>query len=149
MLPIRVPSLAERKEDIGALADRFCEIACGRHGLPRLTLSHNARRAAEAAAWPGNVRQLSHAIEAAVIRAAGADATEIGVRHLFPEAQEPPASAGRPTFQEATRRFQRELIQAALERNQWNVTDTARELDMARSHLYGLIRGLEIVRSDR
>src|SRR5262249_37010484 len=72
VLPIRMPSLAERREDIALLADFFCAQACDRHRLPRLNLSPNAVHAAESAEWPGNVRQLENAIEAAVIRAAGA-----------------------------------------------------------------------------
>src|SRR5437763_866253 len=74
VLPVRVPSLAERREDIPLLAAFFCAQACQRHGLARLALSPNALRAAEAAEWPGHVRQLENAVEAAVIRAAGAHA---------------------------------------------------------------------------
>src|SRR5438876_851423 len=77
VLPIRVPSLAERREDIPLLAAWFCTQACTRHGLPRLALSPNALRAAETAEWPGNVRQLENAVEAAVIRAAGAHAKQV------------------------------------------------------------------------
>src|SRR2546428_535273 len=81
VLPIRVPSLAERREDIPLLAAHFCAQACQRHDLPRLALSPNALRAAESAAWPGNVRQLEHAVEAAVIRAAGRHPTQGEPRH--------------------------------------------------------------------
>src|SRR5439155_1503532 len=51
VLPVRVPSLAERREDIPLLAAFFCAQACQRHGLARLALSPNALRAAEAAEW--------------------------------------------------------------------------------------------------
>src|SRR3989475_2940558 len=69
VMPLRVPSLAERREDIPALAAFFCEAAAQRHRFGRLELSSGAIHAAELAEWPGNVRQLAHAIEAAVIRA--------------------------------------------------------------------------------
>jgi transcriptional regulator with GAF, ATPase, and Fis domain len=71
VMPMRIPSLAERAEDIPALAAAFCAAAARRHGLGRLRLSEGAVRAAQAIEWPGNVRQLEHSIEAAVIRAAG------------------------------------------------------------------------------
>src|SRR6185369_9371459 len=85
VLPVRVPTLAERREDLAELAAYFCAVASERHGLPRLGLSVGARRAAESAEWPGNVRQLAHAVEAAMIRAAGEGASQIEPRHLFPE----------------------------------------------------------------
>jgi len=149
VLPVRVPSLAERREDIPLLAAFFCAQACRRHGLPRLALSPNALRAAESAEWPGNVRQLENAVEAAVIRAAGEHAKQVERVHLFPDsvaAAEPDAAA---TFQEATRRFQARLLHDALEAQGWNVVDTARRLDLARSHIYNLIRAFGLERGRR
>ncbi len=149
VLPIRVPSLAERREDIPLLAAFFCAQACQRHGLPRLELSPNALRAAESAAWPGNVRQLENAVEAAVIRAAGAHAEQVERAHLFPEEAARPEAGAPVTFQEATRRFQERLLQDALEAEGWNVVDTARRLDLARSHVYNLIRAFGLERGRR
>ena len=62
-------------------------------------------------------------------------------QHLFPAAA--PAAgdpAGPLTFHEATRAFQRRYIQECLEANGWNVAATSRQLDVARSHLYSLLR---------
>jgi transcriptional regulator with GAF, ATPase, and Fis domain len=145
VLPVRVPSLAERRPDIPLLAAHFCRAACERHGFPHLEFSRNALRAVGAAAWPGNVRQLEHAVEAAVIRASGARAEQIERTHVFPEVAGVAAEEGAVTFQEATRRFQAEFLRDALEAHDWNVVETARDLDVARSHLYTLIRafGLE------
>ena len=112
VLPIRVPSLAERREDIAR---------AGRVLLPQPPASGTACRASscratrcarsQAAEWPGNVRQLAHAVEAAAIRAAGEGVTQIERAHLFPDA---PASRRTPsaplTFQEATRRFHERLL---------------------------------------
>jgi len=149
VLPIRVPSLAERREDIPLLAAHFCAQACQRHGLPRLALSPNALRAAESAAWPGNVRQLENAVEAAVIRAAGAHAEQVERAYLFPDAAARPEADAPVTFQEATRRFQGRLLRDALEAESWNVVDTARRLDLARSHVYNLIRAFGLERGRR
>ena len=145
VLPIRVPSLAERRRDVALLAAFFCAQACTHHGLPQLELSSNALHAAETAEWPGNVRQLEHAIEAAVIRAAGARVRQVERSHLFPESGATSEAEPGTTFQEATRRFQARFLQDALKANGWNVADTARSLDLTRSHVYNLIRafGLE------
>ena len=65
------------------------------------------------------------------------------------EVAAPPADPGaRPTFQEATRRFQAQLIRETLEETGWNIVEASRRLEVARSHLYALIRafGIERVR---
>ncbi|HEX2485915.1 MAG TPA: sigma-54-dependent Fis family transcriptional regulator [Myxococcota bacterium] len=153
VLPVRVPSLAERAADVPELARAFAERAAERHGLPRLALSLGALRAVEAAPWPGNVRQLENAIEAACIRAAGEGAAEVGERHVFPGAahatgEAGPRAAAEQTFQEATRSFQRALVERTLEEAGWNVTAAAQRLDLARSHLYTLIRAFDLSRRD-
>jgi Nif-specific regulatory protein len=152
VLPIRVPSLAERREDIALLAAFFCSQACNRHGFAQLKLSPNALHAVECAEWPGNIRQLENGVEAAVIRAAGRQAREVERSHLFPDdaagSNEPKAAM---TFQEATRMFQARFVQDALEAHGWNVIETARGLDITRSHVYNLIKafGLERMPPDR
>jgi Nif-specific regulatory protein len=98
------------------------------------------------AEWPGNVRQLAHAIEAAVIRAAGEQAEGIEPRHLFPGSERVAPDAPL-TFQEGTRQFQARLISDTLEDTGWNVLETSRRLDLARSHLYSLIRAFGLERT--
>lgn len=147
VLPIRVPALAERREDIPELVAFFGGNACERHGLPRLALSGNALRAAETAEWPGNIRQLAHAVEAAMIRAASERSMQVERNHLFPELAESSAEPLPITFQGATRRFQAHLLRETLEETGWNVMDTARRLDLARSHVYNLIRALGLERT--
>jgi len=141
VLPVRVPSLAERRSDITELASYFCRSACRKHHLPQLKMSPNALHAAESSEWPGNVRQLANAVEAAAIRAAGTGAEQVEVFHLFPDRPSESPEDGVPrTFQEATRRFQAEFVSKSLEENDWNVVATSRQLDVARSHIYNLIR---------
>jgi DNA-binding NtrC family response regulator/serine/threonine protein kinase len=138
---LRMPSLAERRSDIGELARFFCARACEQHGFPRLTLSAGALRAAEAAEWPGNVRQLAHAVEAATVRATGDRVEQVQRSHLFPEGDGGSATAAPLTFQAATRQFQRELLLKTLEATNWNSTETAQRLDlMTRDHVDNLIR---------
>jgi len=145
VMPLRVPSLAERREDVPALAAFFCDVAARRHRLGRLELSPCAIRAAEAAEWPGNVRHLAHAVEAAVIRAAGEGVLHVQKGHLFPDLGGQPGRRD-PTFQEATRRFQGDLLRAVLEERGWSVSEAAQQLDLARSHVYNLIRVFGLTR---
>jgi Nif-specific regulatory protein len=147
VVPIHIPGLDERRDDIPELADSFCARAVERHHLPQLRLSPGARRALQTAEWPGHVRQLEHAVEVAVIRAAGAGALQVERQHLFPDATGSGDDGETPyTFQEETRRFQAKLVRQALEESGWNVVEAARRLDIARSHLYNLINAFGIDR---
>ena len=163
VMPLRIPSLAERRDDIPRLvrhfssnsttmaATRFCESAASRHRLSRMELSPNALRATESAEWPGNVRQLANAVEAAVIRAAGEGLRHVQDTHIFPDlaTQREGSERQNLTFQEQTRRFQSELLRQALEESNWNVTEAAQRLDLARSHVYNLIHIFGLTRNRR
>ncbi|HVJ89547.1 MAG TPA: sigma 54-interacting transcriptional regulator [Labilithrix sp.] len=146
IVPINVPGLAARTEDIRDLVALFCKRACETHEVGPLTISPAAFRAAEVAAWPGNVRQLENAVEAAVIRAAAEGSTRLEVHHLFVE-QAPADPAVPETFQSATRRFQAQFVLRTLEDTGWNIVETARRLDLTRSHVYNLIRAHGFERS--
>jgi len=149
VLPIRLPALAERREDVAELARHLCGGASERHGLPRLEISPNTLRAIEMAEWPGNVRQLGHALEAAVIRACGEAARRLERHHVFPDTERSMEHSNQYlTFQEATRCFQRELLLRTLDQTGWNVAETARRLDLARSHVYNLIRAFGFQRAN-
>ena len=145
-----MPSLAERREDVADLAAHFCERACDTHDLPRLKLSVGALRAVEEAEWPGNVRQLGNAMQSAAVRAAGDSVLPIEPRHLFPERYTTPeVPAQRPSYQQATHRFAQDFVREALEETNWNMTETAARLDVARSHVYNLVKVLGIQRKPK
>jgi len=85
-------------------------------------------------------------VEAAVIRAAGGGSLAIEREHLFPnQARTSTEPRDAQTFQQATRQFQEHLLLETLRETGWNVKQTADKLDIARSHVYSLIRsfGLE------
>jgi len=158
VLPVRVPSLAQRREDVPDLAAHFCERACRTHGLSRVELSTGALQSVESAEWPGNVRELAHFMEAAVIRAAADGVLRIEREHVFPDeggtgdsdsgdrpSGEWSKGERRPTLQGATRSFQASFVLSVVEETGWNITEAAARLDVARSHVYNLIKtfGLE------
>lgn len=137
VLPVELPPLASRPEDLRDLSRELLDRAVAELSLPALRLSESAAIAIEAAEWPGNVRQLENVLKAAAIRAAAAKLEDVGARHLFPSSD--PEVDGALTFQEATRRFQRDLLARTLDETEWNVRDAARRLDIARSYAYQLI----------
>jgi Nif-specific regulatory protein len=150
VLPIRVPSLAERREDIAPLVEHFCLETCQKHGLSKLSVSYAAQKAAESADWPGNVRQLANLVQAAAIRAAAERSDVLEARHLFPETSQGNLSEGKTQlFQEATRRFQKRLLIEVLEASQWNISEAARRLGLTRAHVHNLVQAFELKREKK
>jgi Nif-specific regulatory protein len=138
VMQLRVPSLAERREDIPELVTFFCEQVCERFQFPHLEPSLGMLRAAQAAEWEGNVRDLAAAVQQAVVLAAGDRVQKVERAHLFPEQPEP-GTERQLTYQEATRIFQGQLLKKTLEETNCNVSETAARLDLTRSHVYNLI----------
>ncbi|MFO0681376.1 MAG: sigma-54-dependent Fis family transcriptional regulator [Sandaracinus sp.] len=144
VLELRVPSLAERPEDLSALASHFCRESCARHGFPPKRLSPGAIRVIATREWPGNVRELAHRVETAVLEAQLRGAALVEARDLDPKASGDGERAR--TLQESMRAFQRSLLEDTLEEVDWNVREAARRLDVTRSHVYNLIRAFELSR---
>ena len=137
VLPIAMPGLAERRDDIPLLVEHFCAEASQRHGFARLTITSRALRACQEAAWPGNLRELAHAIEAAIVRARIDGSDALAEHHVFPTAAR---TDGEPMpLQEATRAFRKRHVREVLDHCDWNVSEAARVLELARGHLYALI----------
>ncbi len=144
VMPVALPPLSDRREDIPDLVEHVCAATCRRHGFEPLTVSRRALLACREAAWPGHIRELTHAIEAAVIRAHGEPSDTVHEHHVFPT-NDRPANPDAPLgFHDAMRQFQRRYLLEALEQNDWNVTETATQLDLSRSQLYNLINSLGI-----
>jgi len=149
VLPLRMPDLTERKADIPKLAAALKRRAAHRLHVRDLDLSPSALVAIEAAPWPGNVRQLENALEAAVVRAAGERADRIEDHHVFRTSVSNSREETLMSFQEATRKFQRAYLLQVLEQTDWNVKRAAEKLDLARSHIYNLINAFGLARQSK
>jgi Nif-specific regulatory protein len=143
VINLRMPSLAERREDIAVMVDELLVRIAAEHHLPPLPSSAQFRIAMENRDWPGNIRQLRHQIESALIKACAEGAPQVETRHL-PDA--PGGATHAATFHEATRLYQRELLRRELEANDWNVAAVSERLDITRSHVYNLIHQFGIPR---
>jgi Nif-specific regulatory protein len=151
VLAIRMPSLAERHEDVIPLAEALCAECQRSNKLAALPLSPGALRAIDAFKWEGNIRELANAVLAGAMYAAAEGALEIEVSHVFRDVRDSkvPGGAGGLTFHEQTRRFQAGVVRSALEASDWNVTATARTLDLTRAHLHNLINAFGLRRGSR
>jgi len=150
VLHVRVPPLRERRDDIGAIGDAIVAGLSRAHDHdPSIVLSRAAKIALAEGAWPGNVRELENALSRGWATALSAGATTIEPHHVFPErAGDGGAGEGGDgeTYDQALRRFQRTFLSEALGRHGWNVSETARRVGLARSHLNDLIRAHGLVR---
>ncbi len=144
VLPIVMPPLRERGDDVEPIAERVLVRVARRHGLSPLPIAPSAMDALLVSDWPGQVRQLANVVEAGLIRATAAGATRVEHAHLFPERREDGPS--QDSFHGATRVFQRRLVERALAGESWNVSAVARRLDLSRSRLNELIRSFGLVR---
>jgi Nif-specific regulatory protein len=143
VVSVRMPSLAERRSDIGYLIDDLLTRIAREHKLAALPASVRFRGVMEGREWHGNVRQLRHQVEAALIRAAAEGAPQVEVRHL-PDATN--AETSQPTFHEATRQYQRDLLRRELDASGWNINAVAQRLDLSRAHVYNLINQFALTR---
>jgi len=144
VVTVRMPSLAERRNDIGVLVDELLVRVAREHNLAPLPASDQLRSAMEALDWPGNIRELRGKVEAALIRACAENAPQVEARHV--------PNLGLPeqptTFHEATRAFQRELLRRELLAKNWNVAAAAKHLDLTRAHVYNLIHQFSLRRDE-
>lgn len=148
VLEIPMPPLRAHKEDIPQLADSFLERLGTMHGNP-LRLSRSAIVALEESDWPGNVRQLENVLQRGWAVAVSQGASSIEPSHLFPNNPAPSSGPQPETYEAALRSFQRRFLSTALEEHGWNVSETGRQIGLARSHLNELIRAHGLSRSPR
>ena len=147
VLRIHVPPLRERSDDIGAIAESVLARLGREHGR-RLPLSRAAVAMLEESEWPGNVRELENVISRGWATALADDADAIEAVHLFPTRAAPESSDAALGWKEATLRFQRRFLRESLDASQWNVSECARRLGLARSHLNELIGAHGLARPD-
>jgi two-component system nitrogen regulation response regulator NtrX len=144
VVPIEVPALRDRLEDVETLAGHFLQQASARFGRKPKHLSPAAVRALHGYSWPGNVRELKNLIERVVILA---PEEEIGPEDFHLRTDEAPIPAD-VSLKEAREDFERRYILAALRRHRGNVTRAAETLVVERSNLYRKLKsyGIEVER---
>ncbi|WP_092404708.1 sigma-54-dependent Fis family transcriptional regulator [Pseudomonas sp. NFACC02] len=148
VLPIAVPPLRERLDDLAALSEAILEELRSRHELQPSAMAMLARHA-----WPGNIRELRNVLERAALLSddlqLGAEeiCAAIGTMVPIEGTAQPSAPVPDETYSEARERFDRELIQAKLTQCRGNVILAARQLGLGRSTLYKKMAALGIAES--
>jgi two-component system nitrogen regulation response regulator NtrX len=153
VVPIRVPSLAERREDIPALIDFFMHQLAVTNGMAKRKIGSDALAILQSHDWPGNIRQLRNNVERLLILAAGDPDAEISAEMLPSEigalVPSTPNGAGGERLmtlplREAREVFEREYLVAQINRFGGNISRTAEFIGMERSALHRKLKSLGI-----
>ena len=141
VIPIRVPALRERREDIAELARSFVASAAARNDRPGVTISDGALSRLAQQEYPGNVRELQNVVERLVILAPSPAIDTDDVDTVFGLAAsptEPPATAYRDgaSYSELMADAQRMIVGTSLRKHDYHVANTAKALGLGRAHLY-------------
>lgn len=157
---IHVPPLIERKDDISLLTQSFLDEICNEYGMPVKKISDAALDALKALPWTGNIRELRNMVERLIILSDKV-ITDSDVRAFANPSAPATVGAGSTTapapqtdfdqfnnFQEYKDFAEREYIKFKLEKNNWNVSKTADDIDIQRSHLYSKIEKFGLKRGE-
>ena len=152
VVPIRVPSLRERQEDIPMLVTHFSEGMVAREGSAPRVFSDAAMERLKTLTWPGNVRELRNTVERLLILSDGSEITSDDV-DLLTSSRARSVDPGREllaldNFSAFKEEAERAYIVGKLRANDWNVAETARRIEMPRSNLYKKIEKYGLVRED-
>jgi DNA-binding NtrC family response regulator len=147
---IHLPTLNERKEDIPILTERFCEQICDEYKMPIKQITPRAIELLKEYDWSGNIRELKNVIERLIILSPE-KITEAEVEQF---AMKSNLSQNKGSLLEVFDRFDRfqefkdfvekEFIEFKLQKHSWNVSKTADDIDIQRSHLYNKIEKFEL-----
>jgi two-component system nitrogen regulation response regulator NtrX len=152
VVPLQVPALRERREDIPLLARHFLDRFAREGGAGALTIEASAVERLAAFDWPGNVRELRNTIERLAILSNGPSIAAADVDRLVGARNLDVATVGAiqsaRTYEEFKASAERSFLLAKLQEHDWNVAETARALQMPRSNLYKKIERHQLQRDE-
>jgi two-component system nitrogen regulation response regulator NtrX len=152
VIPIHVPPLRERKNDIPLLVKYFIEMFASENGTKAKEITADAVKMFEDYEWPGNIRELRNAVERLMIMTAantitGSDVEKAGLsrhRQNFKECLKEYDFFSHKTLKDAREAFEKDFIMRKLQENNWNISKTAEVINVERSNLHKKIKAYEI-----
>jgi two-component system, NtrC family, nitrogen regulation response regulator NtrX len=143
VVPVRVPSLRERPQDIPELVSYFLEEFCARNNFRKRSIDPTVLPVLQSYPWPGNARELRNIIERMAILSSG---DQIGLDAVPTEIRNHRENTPKSSVQAARESAERDHIQKALDAANWNVSSAARALGMERTNLHKRMRALGVSR---
>jgi two-component system, NtrC family, nitrogen regulation response regulator NtrX len=152
VIPLVVPTLRERKEDIKPLAERFMLDFTIKEGLEPKVLTDDALAMLMKHDWPGNVRELKNIIERMIILTPSNEITDKDIPPLNIKEEIETAFGSQTVFgdslKDAKMDFERQFILKKLEENEGNISKTAEAIGVERSHLHKKLKSLKVALKD-
>jgi two-component system nitrogen regulation response regulator NtrX len=137
VINIKIPPLRERKEDIPILIEHFIRNNCEEHGIPPKEITPRAMNRLQNYSWPGNVRELRNTVEKLIVFVEHDKIKPYDISSVMSNrTKSEPISKKSSTLKDAKLEFEKELIRKRLIANDWNITKTARTLDIPRTYLH-------------
>ena len=146
VFPLRIPPLRERREDIPVLARQFLNEFSRKYRRDVRDISPAALKILMSYHWPGNVRELKNLMERLVITVQKEVIEESDLP--YPLGTQSSSITEAKSLKEAREAFEREYILRVLKKNEWNISRTAEELGIERSHLYKKLKSFGIRREE-
>jgi two-component system nitrogen regulation response regulator NtrX len=146
VVPIEVPALRDRRDDIPALVRHFAEQLAASAGVPGRKFSDEAITLLKSRVWAGNVRELRNAVERALILASGKVVTARDVERLLPSVEVHAAAGDSLSLEEFKLEAEKQYLAQQLRLRDWNISETARALRVPRSNLYKKIERYALTR---
>jgi two-component system nitrogen regulation response regulator NtrX len=144
VIPIHVPDLAQRSDDIPLLVEYFIEKFSKEHGTGSKEVSPDGVKLLMEYSWPGNVRELKNIIERLCIMVPGEIIKPADIREYLESDEQDGSRSEISSYKKAKEEFEREFIINALKRNGKNVSQTAQEMGIERTNLYRKIKQYNI-----
>ncbi len=141
VIPLKVPALRERPDDISVLVEYFLEAFAAEYGQQPKKISPEAVKILQKHAWPGNIRELKNVLERLVIMTPSK--TILPGDLFITDAQRADYFAV-DSLKDARELFERDFIARKLEENSWNISKTSEVLDIERSNLHRKIKAYDI-----
>ena len=146
VIPITIPALRERKDDIVDLVNHFAKIICEKNNFAEVTFDNTAMELLKSNNWSGNIRELKNIVERIIIMVPKELINSNDIAHLLPNSKSKNDDLLNisNSFQEFKEVTERAFILKQLELNDWNISKTAEILDIQRSHLYNKMKKYNI-----
>ena len=148
VVPLAIPPLSERRDDIPSLVDHYLARFAAERGLPSPRIATNAMAALQAGEWPGNVRQLRNVVERTVILSPAQHEGLIELDMLPSDTSDAADESGLSSaimgapLREARENFEREYLKVQIKRFSGNISRTAAFIGMERSALHRKLKSL-------
>ena len=146
VVPLHILPLRERATDLPLLIDHFLSRFCRENQKPKMTMDENVQEILSGYSWPGNVRELRNMIERLVILCPRETIETNDLPAELNRRDDPSQISTETPLREAKNEFEHHFIRNRLETNDWNITETARQLGIERTNLHRKMRQYDIKR---